>query len=79
MKNDFNLNKLKDDSHRKLFSLQKLFTPFGETFITISGLFCISNHITLSYPLLESRLPSTSPIPAKSLTGFSPIGSDIKL
>lgn len=35
--------------------------------------------LTLSKPLASSRLPSTSPMPASSVTGFSPIGSDTKL
>ncbi|CAG2161890.1 unnamed protein product [Oppiella nova] len=34
---------------------------------------------TLSKPLDSNLLPNTSPIPAKSVTGFSPIGSDTKL
>lgn len=38
----------------------------------------ITRH-TLSKPLASSRLPNTSPMPAKSVTAFSPIGSDTKL
>lgn len=34
--------------------------------------------LTLSYPFSIRRAPSTSPIPASSLTSFSPIGSDTK-
>lgn len=35
--------------------------------------------ITLSYPFAANLLPKTSPIPAKSVTSFSPIGSEMKL
>lgn len=34
---------------------------------------------TLSNPAVSNRLPSVSPTPAKSVTGFSPIGSATKL
>lgn len=34
--------------------------------------------ITLSNPAPSNRLPSVSPTPAKSVTGFSPIGSATK-
>lgn len=33
-------------------------------------------HITLSKPWASNRLPRTSPMPAKSVTGLSPIGSE---
>lgn len=34
--------------------------------------------LTLSNPALSSRLPSVSPTPARSVTGFSPMGSATK-
>lgn len=34
--------------------------------------------VTLSNPIDTNFRPSESPIPAKSVTGFSPIGSDTK-
>lgn len=36
------------------------------------------NSLTLSKPAASSRFPNASPIPAKSVTGFSPIGSATK-
>ena len=35
--------------------------------------------LTLSKPLLSSLLPRVSPMPASSVTGLSPIGSETKL
>lgn len=51
--------------------------------VHFSGLYCMKRQInqisiTLSKPFSSSLLPRTSPMPARAITGFSPMGSATK-
>ncbi|KAL2738557.1 hypothetical protein V1477_011916 [Vespula maculifrons] len=66
-------------------TLQKFFTPLNkhlssilETVLCFFSKLSIAQKHTLSKPAASSLLPRTSPTPAKSVTGFSPIGSATK-